>query len=73
MLIETWILVLLIAYAFVVSFVSLFGWMKADRLLKYERDTNNELHEEIIYLTDENARLNSKISIAQLYIEEKTK
>lgn len=73
MLIETWILVLLIAYAFVVSFVSLFGWMKADRTLAYQQEINEELHEEIVYLTDENARLNSKISIAQLYIEEKTK
>lgn len=73
MLIETWIFVVLVIYIFASGLMSLLGWMRADKMLELERDINNELKDEITYLTEENARLNSKISIAKLYIEEKTK
>ena len=73
MLIEDFVLIVLLVFMALAGFVSLCGWMRADNRLECERDINNELQDEIKYLREENARLNTKISIAKLYIEEKTK
>lgn len=73
MIIETWIAVLAIVFMCVTGAISLLGWMRSDKMLELERDINNDLHEEIESLCYENARLNSKINLVKLYVEEKTK
>ena len=73
MLIEYFILIVLLAFMVFAGFVSLCGWMRADNRLEYERDINNDLQDEIKHLREENARLNSQISIVGLKIKETTK
>lgn len=69
MLIETWIAVMMIVFVFIGAFVSIIGWISADR-------RNEEQHKSIICLTkenkhliEENEQLKSKLSLIRLRID----
>ena len=73
MIIETWIAVMIIVFVFATAFISLLGWMAADKKLKNERLWLRELAEENARLSVENAQIKAKLSFLRLHIEMESK
>lgn len=69
MLIETWIAIVIIVFFFIGFMVLAISGILNDQRLEDERKKIDELQEENKALRKEVARLNSKISLAKLYVD----